>query len=98
MSKESTLWLNFLDVLERFVDPQVRRVFAKTQTVEHQNIQISQRVQCLRRYFAEIRQVCEIVEAISHHGQSTVNHLERCYLQLAADAKTPTWRHDVGNN
>src|SRR5262245_11970171 len=95
VSKESSARLYSIDVLERFIDTQMCRVFSESQTIKHQHIQV---LQCIDRDFrniAEICQVSKIVETISHHRQTAVNHFQRRDQQLISDTKTRTRRDNV---
>jgi hypothetical protein len=38
MSKESSAWLQLVDIRERFINPQVRRMFSKAQAVKHKRV------------------------------------------------------------
>src|ERR1044071_6960789 len=98
MSKESSSRLQLLDILERFINPQVRRVFPEPQAVEHQHVQTFQRVECSARNLAQIRQVSKVVETISHHRQTTMDYFERCYLQFAPETETRARRDDIRNH
>src|SRR4029453_344338 len=98
MSKKRATWLYLLDVHERFIDPQMRWMLAEAQTIEHEYVEISQRVDRLRWNLTQVRQVRNVVEAISHSRQPAVNHFERRYVQLTADAETRARRHDVWNH
>src|SRR5689334_4055006 len=88
MSKESPARLQLVHIAERFINPQMCRVFSETQTIEHEHVQTLQRVHGRPRNLAEICQVRKIVEAISHHWQSTVNHFQRRDLQILSDTET----------
>ena len=43
MSKESSARLQLVYIRERFINPQVRRVFLETQAIQHEHIQTLQR-------------------------------------------------------
>lgn len=96
--KERAPRLDAFDVLERFVDPQMCRVFPETQTVEHEHVQAAQRIDRLLRDLAEIGEIRKIVEAIGHHRQTSVDHFNRRDLQILADAKTGAWCNDICNH
>src|SRR5215213_11834655 len=98
MSKESSSGLQLVHVTERFIHPQMCRVFLKAQTIKHQHVQALQCIDCRARNLAEIGQVSKVVEAIRHHRQVTVDHLQRRDLQFFAYAETPARRHDVRND
>src|SRR5215208_2491059 len=98
MSKESSSRLQLLDVRERFIDPQVRWVFLEPQTVQHQHVQVSQRVDCSARDLAQICQVSKVVETIRHHRQTAMNDFERRYLQFAPETETRAGRNDIRNH
>src|SRR5215213_2645775 len=68
MREEGPARFDLLNVFERSIDPQVRRMFFETQTVEHKHVETLQGVNGFRRYLAEIGRVRKVVEAISHHG------------------------------
>src|SRR6266511_2008840 len=73
--------LQFFDVLQRPFQPQMRRMRANAQTIEHQYFQITQAFYRRWRYFAQIRRVRKIVEAVSDYRQPPVNYFERRDLQ-----------------
>src|SRR6185295_1971616 len=90
--------LYLIDIRERLIDPQMCRVFPETKTIKHQHVQALQRIDSDRWNLAEICQVSEIVETISDHRQTTMNHFQRCDLQLVADTKTRAGLNDVSDN
>src|ERR1043166_9820359 len=98
VSKESATRLQLVDILERFVDPQVCRMFLETEAIKHEHIQASQRVHRSARNLAEIRQVREVIKTIGHHRQASMNHFEGRDLQLASDTKTPARCNNVWNH
>src|SRR3954462_10104917 len=53
-----------LDVFERAFEPEVRRVRPNSQTVEHERVQVPQQVERTGRNLAQVRRVCEVVEAV----------------------------------
>src|ERR1043165_825727 len=97
MSKESSARLQLIDVRERLINPQVRRVFSKAQAVEDEHVQSLQCFDCRGRNLAEIRQISKIIEAIGHYRQATMNYFQRRDLQLFSDAEARTGRNDIRN-
>jgi len=95
MSKERSARLQLIDVRERFINPQVRRMFPKAQAIQNECVQPLQSFDGRGRNLAEIRQVSKIVEAICHYRQTAMNHFERRDLQLFPDTETRTRRNDV---
>src|SRR5688572_23039497 len=98
MCEERALRLQKLDIFQRFLYPQVRRVYPETQTIKDQHIEVLQPVDRCLRNLAEIREISEVVKAIGHHRQTTVDHFERCYLQVFTDAKPTAGSHNVRNH
>ena len=95
MSKESSARFQLVHIRERFINPEVCRVFPEAQAVQHQYIQALQRCDCRWWNLAEIRQVSKIVEPISHHRQATMNHFEGRDLEIFSDAETPSGRNNI---
>src|SRR5689334_907183 len=98
MSKEGPARLQLVHVAQSFVDPEMRRMFPETQAIKHEHVQTLQRIHRRTRNLAEISQVSKIVEAISHHRQTPVNHFQRRDLQLCSNTETRARRHEVRNH
>src|SRR6266545_259739 len=93
-----SLGLQFLYVFQRTFQPKVRLVRANTQAIEHQYLQITQAFYGRWRYFAQIRRVRKIVEAVSDYRQPPVNYFERRDLQITTEAKRRSRNHRVRND
>src|ERR1043165_7335301 len=73
-------WFEFCDVFKSAVQPEMRRVLFEAQAIEHERVQAAQATHSRWRNLAQVCGVCKIVEAISDHGQATVNYFERRHL------------------
>src|SRR5687768_10060801 len=93
--KVRALRLKLLYILQRLLDPQMRRMFPETQTIKDQHIEVLQGIDRRWRNLTQIRQISKVVKAISHHRQATMDHFEWRYLQFLADAKTGARANNV---
>src|SRR5947207_1823352 len=75
------------DVREGFVQPEMCWMFFETQAVEHEHIQVPKCVHRCRRNLTQVSCIGKIIEAIRHHGQPAMNHLERRNLQPLTHTK-----------
>src|SRR6185369_3110519 len=73
-------------------------MFFETETVEHEHIQSLQCVERRAWNLAEICQISKVVEAITHDGQTSVNHFQRRDQQVLPHAETRTRRHHIRNH
>src|SRR5215471_7156471 len=93
----SSLWLQLFDVLQRALQPQVRLMRANAQTIEHEDFQTAQAIECCGRNLAEVRRVGKIVEPVSNYRQTSVNYFQRGNLKIMTDTKRRAINNRVGN-
>ena len=87
VGKESALRLQFCDILQRAIQPEMRLMRANAQAIKHQYFQIAQAFDGAGRHLAQVRRVREIVETISHYRQAPVNHFQWCDFKIRAETK-----------
>src|SRR5947209_5627126 len=86
------------DVVERAFEPEVCRVRAQAQAVEHESVQAAQHVQRGGRNLAQVGRVGEVVEAVRHHGEPPVDDLDGSNLKVWAEAEGSAVRDRVGDD
>src|ERR1051326_8363435 len=87
--KVRALRFQLFDIFQRAFQPKVRLMRAYTQTVEHQHFEIAEPCNGRGWNLAQVSGVSKVIEAISDHGQASVNDFQRSYFQIPANTE---WR------
>ena len=95
VSEVSATRLNPGDVLKRLIEPEMSWVFLEAKAIEHEHIKIGHCRHCVLGDFAQVSRISEVIEAIGHHRQPSMDHFKRSYQQLVAKTKRRVGNHRV---
>lgn len=98
VGKERALWLQFFDILEGAVQPEMCLMRANAQAIKHQHLQATQAFDGVGRHLAQVRRVRKIVETISDYRQAPMNHFQWCNFKIRAETKRSSVYHCVWDN
>jgi len=87
MREISSRRFQFLNVLQRFFQPQMSFVWTDAQAIEHQHFQIAKAFNRRWRNLTQISCIRKIIETIRDHRQPSVNYFQRSDFQIVPDAK-----------